>query len=256
MTSTVAGRPPNFDDQRSFAMRIDSGEIALSSASLTRLLNEFVFAYDGAPISNIEVTFDAGRIRQKGTLHKGVRIPFSMVAELSATADGRVRLHPVEMKTAGIPAKGLMKVFGIEMADLVKANRAHGFDVDGNDLLLSPDRLLPAPALRGRLTAARIDGDRIVETFGSGRSRARARGNYMEYRGGTLRFGKLTMSNTDMDLIDADPRDPFDFSPPDYVKQLVAGYSKNTPSGGLRVFMPDYDQAAGADLRPTATTGR
>jgi hypothetical protein len=52
-------------------------------------------------------------------------------------------------------------------------------------------------------------------------------------------------------LIDADPSDPFDFSPPEYVKQLVAGYSKNTPSGGLRVFMPDFDEAGRADLRPT-----
>ena len=78
----------------------------------------------------------------------------------------------------------------------------------------------------------------------------------MRYRGGTLRFGKLTMTNADMDLIDADPRDPFDFSQPEYIKQLVAGYSKNTPSGGLRVFMPDYNDAGKTDLRPTATTGR
>ena len=74
----------------------------------------------------------------------------------------------------------------------------------------------------------------------------------MHYRGGTLRFGKLTMSDTDMQLIDADPRDPFDFSPEHYQRQLVAGYSKNTPEGGLRVHMPDYRKAARTDLRPAA----
>ena len=49
---------------------------------------------------------------------------------------------------------------------------------------------------------------------------------------------------------DADPRDPFDFYAAQYVKQLVAGYSKNTPQGGLRVYMPDYNEASGTDLKP------
>jgi hypothetical protein len=63
--------------------------------------------------------------------------------------------------------------------------------------------------------------------------------NYMYYRGGTLRFGKLTMEDTDLLLRDADPTDPFDFSPQQYNDQLVAGYSKNTRSHGLIVYMPD-----------------
>jgi hypothetical protein len=55
-----------------------------------------------------------------------------------------------------------------------------------------------------------------------------------------LRFGKLTMDDTDMRLIDADPADPFDFFPDHYEDQLVAGYSKTTATGGLLVYMPDY----------------
>ena len=50
------------------------------------------------------------------------------------------------------------------------------------------------------------------------------------------------MNDTDMRLIDADPSDPFDFFPDHYRDQLVAGYSKTTPSGGLLVYMPDYDK--------------
>jgi hypothetical protein len=257
LLSTVPGKPPVFDDQRSFSLRIDSGEVAMTPASLTRLLNDFVFAYPKAPISNIDVSIESGKVKQKGTLHKGVSIPFTILADLSATPDGRLRLHPVSTRTAGIPAQRLMKTFGIELADLIKSNQAHGIEVAGDDLLLSTDHLLPAPILRGHLTQARVDGDRLVETFGSGRApRGHDRGNYMYYRGGVLRFGKLTMSDTDMELIDADPRDPFDFSPGEYVKQLVAGYSKNTTNGGLRVVMPDFDKASASDLRPTATTGK
>ena len=49
------------------------------------------------------------------------------------------------------------------------------------------------------------------------------------------------MSDTDLKLIDMDPRDPFDFSPAHYNDQLVAGYSKNTPDHALRTYMPDFN---------------
>jgi hypothetical protein len=57
-----------------------------------------------------------------------------------------------------------------------------------------------------------------------------------------VRFGKLTMIDADMRLIDADPSDPFDFFPDHYNDQLVAGYSKTTASGGLLVYVPDYNK--------------
>ncbi len=64
--------------------------------------------------------------------------------------------------------------------------------------------------------------------------------NYMYFRGGTLRFGKLTMRDTDMKVLDRNMKDPFDFSIDRYNDQLVAGFSKNTPSLGLVVHMPDF----------------
>jgi len=252
LLSTTPGQPPVFDDQRSFVLRVDAGTIAISPSSLTRILNERVFASKQSSITNVDVSIAEGRLVQKGTLRKGLRIPFTIVAELSAAADGRIRIHPTSVKAAGIPASGLLKLLGVEVDDLVKSDRSVGLEVSGNDLLLSPDRLLTEPAIRGRLRAVRIDGDEIVQTFGANLPPAPSglTGNYMQYRGGMLRFGKLTMSDADMTLIDVDPRDPFDFWPARYVQQLVAGYSKNDASGGLRVYMPDYDQAPRASLRP------
>jgi hypothetical protein len=73
-------------------------------------------------------------------------------------------------------------------------------------------------------------------------------------RRGDIRFGKLTMSDADLQLIDADPRDPFDFFPAHYDVQLVAGYSKNTPAKGLKTYMPDYGDIRGN--RPDAPSTR
>jgi hypothetical protein len=257
LISAVPGQPPVFDDQKSFTLRIDSGEVAMSPESLTDLLNRYVFAYEGAPLRNLAVTIVNGQVHQEGTLHKGVDIPFAIDAEISATPEGKIRLHPTRVKAAHLPTGGLMKMFGVELDELIKLKQAPGVEIQDNDFLLAPDRLLTTRKISGHLTKARIEGNRIIETFGSGAIEKltppdpRAR-NFMYYRGGTLRFGKLTMSDADMQLIDANPRTPFDFFPEQYVKQLTAGYSKNTPSGGLKVYMPDYADAARSNLTPAS----
>src|SRR5260370_24160705 len=104
--------------------------------------------------------------------------------------------------------------------------------------------MLPPPRIEGRVTAVRIEGDRIMQTFGCRDTKAlvlpfKAQ-NYIYHKGGVLRFGKLTMTEADLEIVDQTPRTPFDFSLPDYNRQLVAGYSKNTPAHGLIVFMPDF----------------
>ena len=242
LVSNTAGAPPNFDDVRSYKLRIDAGEIAMSPESLTTLLRDHVFNYKGAPISDITVTLEDGHLKQSGTLHKGVPIAFTILGDLSVTPDGRIRVHPASVKAAGVPASRLMKLFHVELGDLVKSDRARGFETVDDDLLLAPDRLLPDPRIAGHLTAVRIDGGRIVQMFGHAPSApAGSVRNYMHYRGNVLRFGRLTMHDTDLELIDEDQKDPFDFSPTGYVKQLVAGYSKNAPDGSLRVYMPDLD---------------
>jgi hypothetical protein len=241
--------PPSFDDLGSYSLRIDAGEAAMTPASLTAVLNQHVFNYKGSPITDVEVTIEEGKLKQKGTLHKGVAVPFTIVADMAVTPDGRIRLHPTSVKAAGLPADGLMKVFHLELDKLISSNQARGFEIVDNDFLLSPDRLIPEPRISGRLTSIRIEGDRFVEVFGSKPAHGadKIARNYMYYRGGVLKFGKLTMNDTDLRLVDMDPSDPFDFSPKEYVVQLSAGYSKSLANGGLRTFMPDLDQAGKAD---------
>jgi hypothetical protein len=62
----------------------------------------------------------------------------------------------------------------------------------------------------------------------------------MFYRGRVLRFGKLTMEDADLQIVDADPDDPFEFSLAQINRQLVAGSSRNQTDFGLVTTMPDY----------------
>jgi hypothetical protein len=52
----------------------------------------------------------------------------------------------------------------------------------------------------------------------------------------------LTMTDTDLVILDMDSQDPFDFYLARYKDQLVAGYTKTTPSFGLRCYFRDYNK--------------
>jgi Domain of unknown function (DUF811). len=249
--------PPWFDDPRSFALAIDTGVVTISTASLSALLNDYVFNYDGSPLENLTVTVEKGELKQTGTLHKGVDLPFTIRSTLGTTPDGRLRLHPTAVEVAGIGVTGLMRTFGVELENLVKVRPGRGVEIAGDDFLLAPSGLLPPPRIEGRVTSVRVGRESIEQTFGgssrAGRSQRLRPGdpsarNYMFYRGKVLRFGKLTMTDADLQIVDRDPDDPFDFDLAHLNEQLVAGESHNQPDFGLVTVMPDY-----GDLRRGAS---
>lgn len=242
---TRKGQPPTFDDNLSYIVAIDSAEVGVSMASMTHAMNTYVFNEPDAPLKNLRLSAEGSEIRQTGTIKKG--IPFEMVGTMSATPEGKIRIHATKLKAAHLPVKGLMKLLGLDMAKLINTRNTRGISVDDNDIILDPALMLPPPKMRGRIAAVRIEGDEIIQTFGGEKRQAvtqSRRSNYIAYHGGVLRFGKLTMTNSDMRLIDADPADPFEFFPDHYKEHLVAGYSRTTASGGLLVYMPDYNKIA------------
>jgi hypothetical protein len=242
---THPGEPPLFDDSSSFDLRIESAEIAASPQSLQRLMNDVTFNYPNAPLKDLEIAIEDGKVRQTAHLKKSVPVHIETLSEVSVTPEGKIRLHPVKMKAGGVPVKKLLDLFDVEMSEVVNAEGARGLTMEGDDIFLDPERLMPSPRIRGRLTAVRIENDRIVQVFGGeGKNLAPPDpdGNYMYFQGGTLRFGKLTMDGADLEIVDADPEDPFFFYLREYKRQLVAGTSHTTQDLGLIVQMPDFDQ--------------
>jgi len=235
---------PYLDDPRSYSVTVDRGEVAVDLASLNALMSRALVGHSN--VRSMEISIDEnGQLRQKGTLKKGVPLPFDVKASVSATPDGRLRIHSESVKGFGIPVNPLLKTFGVTMDDLLTVEPGRGVTVDGNDVVLDPASLLPPPAMHGRITAVRVEKDALVQVFGAGAqqplSPPATSKNYIYWRGGQLSFGKLTMTETDLELIDEDPRDAFDFSVDRWNEQLVAGYSKITAERGLKSHMPDYN---------------
>ena len=241
------GGPILFDDKTAFIISIARAEIGLTGPDMSVLLNKYVFGFKDSPLSNLKVSISGNEMVQKGTLRNVARLPFVIRAVLSATPDGRIRIHPTRIEILGLHVDKLMKGLGLSLDKIIDLSKAKGATVDGNDILLNPTSIMPPPAIQGKVTGIRLDDDQIVMEFGDAAGAALAVSdtlahNYMYYRGGTLRFGKLMMLDADMLITDLDPADPFRFDLARYQPQLIAGYSKSLASGGLEVFMKDIDK--------------
>lgn len=242
----MSGRTPRFDDRQSFVLAIDSAQVALDADDLSHLINRYLRSDPASPVSRYQLTIEKHRLVQRGRIHG---IPFALVCQVEATPAGEVRLRPVSIRALGLPVKRLLGTLGLSLERLVRAPQGAALRFEGNDLVLSPGALLPPPAIRGRLAAVYLSQSGLIQVFRSGSVSGGSvepplppELNYMYYRGGTIRFANLTMTPSDLLILDHDPDDPFDFSLDRYLDQLVAGYSRNTPWGGLVAVMPDFDE--------------
>jgi len=242
---TQGARLPVLDDVQSFTFAIHFAEIAIGTDALSNVLNQYVFAAPDAPIKDIAVSTAGNSVKVHGKLHAKGDIPFETEGTAVATPEGHIRIHTHKVSVAQVSVKGLMDLLGLKSAQLINTDKVRGVRLEGNDLILDPALLLPPPRITGRVTEVQVQGDHILQVFGTkppAGATSPHSGNYMAYRGAQLRFGKLTMSDTDLVLIDMDPQDPFDFFLEHYKEQLVAGYTKTTPDFGLRVFMRDFNK--------------
>ena len=249
MESTTPGTIPSLDDRTSYSIRVTAGTVGLTGEDLTTLLNTFVFAYKGSPLRELRARPAGREVSLTGIMHKGVDLRFDISSALSMTPDGLIRLHPTRVRILGIDGQKLLNALGLHLDDLLDLKGSQGASVKEDDILLDPARILPPPAVAGRVLAARVAGSEVVidfetiatdSVFGTYVRPDSTTPNFVYFRGARLRFGKLTMDDTDLLIADADPSNPFDLNLEEYAKQLTAGTSRTLPNQGLRVDMPDF----------------
>ena len=242
-------RSPIFDDKRSFGIAIESGTIALSVASMASLLNNYVLAYKGAPISKVRLSTQNGELVQSATVHG---IPVTILGDVSVTPDGLIRFAPQSIKMAGVPTKTLMDALGAQTERLVHLDESRGLKIVGDDMLMDINQFPTAPRIYGHLVGARFEADSLIETFAprphksNGSSGALSppvsSPSFMYFHGGVVRFGKLIMNNTDMEIVREHKQDWLDFDLDHYNDQLTAGCTATTRSFALISQVPNYSQ--------------
>ncbi|HUQ79515.1 MAG TPA: hypothetical protein VM076_00180 [Gemmatimonadaceae bacterium] len=243
------GESALLDDTKSFSIRITSGTVAIASADLGVILNRFVFGYKGSPLRDLKVHTSGAELVQTGIIRKGVDLKFEITSSLSLTDSGWIRLHPTKVRVLGVNGSSLLHALGLRLDDLLDLSGSMAARVKGDDIYLDPMKILPPPAIAGRLTSVRVEGDAMVQEFAIQPDDSvftryarpdSVAPNYLFFRGGRLRFGRLEMRDTNLQILDLDPSDRFDLFLAEYTKQLVAGYSRNRPNLTLQAFLPDY----------------
>ncbi len=245
---SLKGGPVVFDDKNSFIMHLTYAEIGLNGTDITTLMNKYIFAYPGAPLKKLQVHTSGSQLVQTGIMHKILDIPFQITADVSVTPEGLIRLHPVRTRILGVDGNALMRAFGLTLQKILDLSKARGVTVKGNDFFLDPTLILPPPLIEGHATAIRVDGDQLLQTFGTVAESTplpppdTSASAYMFFRGGTLHFGKLLMLDAKMQIVDLRPAGFFNFDLDEYKNQLVAGYERTLPDLGLEVYMLGLDK--------------
>ena len=233
---------PTFDDPESFYLEIKTGVIRANIGDVGNFLNAGGVA--NSPLRNITLVADNDQIRLKGTVHKLIPIPVELLGSIAATSDNRIQVHVTKLSVLKLPLKGLLGGLHISVSDLFSPKGIPGIEVSGNDIFFDTLKLLPPPHITGRLTRVRVVAPDIEEIYGNAEeavTRIEQWRNFLRLSDGTLDFGKLTMHQVDLTMVDVSDDAWFDLDLNNYQTQLVNGYTRMTPNAGLQIFMPDLD---------------
>ena len=250
MLRTHPNVAPSLDDPESFVFLIQKGVIHANLGDIANYFN--TAAPTGFPLKNITITGEGDELKTAGTLHKGVPLPVEIVSTVSSTPDGRIHLHVVKINALKIPVKALLGGLHLDIKDIMGTSPMPGVEISGNDILLDTTKLTPPPHIRGQPTSVTLAKPDLILVYGNSEtdeSKLAQWHNFLRLNGGTVNFGKLTMHNADLTLIDASDDPWFDFDLVNYQTQLANGFSRITPQQGLEMFMPDLD---GHQKKPNA----
>lgn len=229
---------PSFDNPDSFYLSIETGVIRANIGDIGNYLNASV---TDSPLKNIKLNADGQSLKLTGTLHKLIPLPVQVVASVAATTDNRVRIHIEKIDVLKVPVKALLHLFHVSTADLVKTN-TDGIEVQGNDVLLDPAKVLPAPHIRGKLTQVSVKSPDIQAVFGNASHDlgvVEQWRNFFSLKGGSIDFGNLTMHPVNLIMIDLSKNPWFDLDLVNYRDQFTNGYTRMTADSGLQIFIPD-----------------
>lgn len=247
MAQVHAGQVISLDDPNSFTLEMQSARTSISSRDLSALVNSYILPRSGAPIRDLDMKLNPDQtVSVSGKFHKVIDLDFESTATLQATPQGNMRMHLFDMRVGHILHQSILDFLGVKVAKFAQPKNAQVFRMEGNDMIFPISEMFPPPRVEGKLQSLSIVNGRLHFIFGGTPAASFAppepAPNYIFFHGGPMRFGRLTMTPVDMELVNLKPADAFEFSLAQYFQQIVAGYSKSLPNGGLLVHMANYSE--------------
>ncbi len=245
---------PSLDESESFIFNIQKGVIHANIGDMTAYLN--TVSVPNAPLKQISVQLDGQQLKVHGILKKIVPLPVEVAGGLSPLPNGDVRFHITKISLLKIPMKGLLGALHIQVSDIVNTTHTPGIQISNNDIIFDTSRLLPPPHSRGQITSIHIDPPDIEVVYGNALNdevKLAQWHNFLRLSGGTINFGKLTMHQADLTMIDVGNTPWFGLDLANYQAQLTKGYARITSNFGVEAYMPDLDGDGPTAVPPPVT---
>jgi hypothetical protein len=232
---------PSFDEPESFYLNVTNGVMRANLGDIDNYLNN---RSAQAPLRDIRISGNGDQMKITGKLHKlKLTLPVELLGTVTPGGNNRLQMHVSKINVLKVPFKALLGGIHVTLSDIVGDTKVAGVQVTDNDLFFDPQILLPPPHIRGNVTHIRVDSPDMEAVYGDAKRDAEhveQWRNFLRLQHGMLSFGKLTMQDSDLIMVDISQDPWFDLDLANYMEQLVNGYTRMTPAAGLQIFMPDY----------------
>lgn len=238
--------PLNFKDMSSFNMNVNNGILNLNGAELSATVKN-VAAKETDLLKDIQINFVPGnRVNVDMKVHKFLN--FKVKLEGSVTAqpvNNMIRVKPDKISVAGIPIKGILDLFHLQVGEIVKIGKPSGsFFSSGDSVYFSPTKLVDTPSIDGNVTDVKTGMGVISIMIGKDNVNTYkpkplyGADNYLRLRGGDVDFSGFNLKDADVALLDQTPNDPFDMDS-DPAKKVIAKGKVSIPDSFIATALKD-----------------
>ncbi|MEO5989036.1 MAG: hypothetical protein ABIU54_06400 [Candidatus Eisenbacteria bacterium] len=243
------GRSVDFDNLESFHLVVQQSVVRIRPDVLGGMFNESIFNYPESRVRDLDVSITKDvhgvpMVVLAGKVNVLAWLPFTMYTHLSLDVKTNTLVITVDhLKLLGIiPATKLIHWTPLHLDRLIALPPNKSLWVDGNQIMVKPFGLFPPPRINGRIGSITVGASEISIGFAGDpitapKSSAR---NYVYMRGGTSQFGRFRMVDTDILILDKEPKDPFVFSLRYYAQMLPRSIITLPDAQSAQLTMPDF----------------
>ena len=243
----------NFDDVNSFIISLFKADAYIEATTLEVIFKDYIFNYPDSVLKLETIKFineKENKIFLNGNLKFIIWLEFELIGVISYNKEKQViQIKAEEIRAVGTSyAKSLLATVGLDLEKLLPIPEGRGITVKSNYIYIKPFAIFPPPKLEGTILSVDVQGSKLHIAIDNGKSiivppkpipNAK---NYLFLFKGDMKFGKLFMVDTYLQMVDKDESDVFDFYLEKYFSVLAkAGSATLGQDKSLKVIMPDYN---------------
>lgn len=246
-------RVVNLDDVNAFKIQVIKADVTIESSTLKVIMRDNIFNYPDSPLKLKELEFpekNADKIKLTGTLKFFIWLDFELNGKISLDdKKEKIVITAEEIHALGNSyAKSLLGAVGLNLEKLLPIPDGRGLTIKNNQIFVEPFAIFPPPKLGGTVSNLEVRDYKLSLSLDNGKSLVVPTmpnpnsKNFLYFFTGDLKFAKLFMVESSLQIYDKDESDPFDFFMERYLLVLAkAGIVTVGQDRSLKVVMPDYN---------------